>query len=104
METLQNTSSKKADSKDEPASIIFARNITMEGELPATQSIPELFDEMDYQQAVQCYLWALPLVELEMMKQVQEKTFGATDNDLVVYNSYEDKLGILTGNATTPYI
>jgi len=82
----------------------YPADITMSGELPSKEAIPALFDEMDYQQAVQCYLWALPMVEIEAMKEVQEQTFGATDNDLVVYTSYEDKLGIITGNATTPYI
>jgi hypothetical protein len=99
LQQISDTSGREAEL---PA---FALNkIQMDGELPAKQFVPSLFDEMDYQQAVQCYLWALPLVEIESMKAVQEKTFGATDNDLVLYNSYEDKLGLITANATTPYI
>lgn len=77
--------------------------ITMDGDLPARSSIPALFNEMDYQQATQCYLWALPLVAFAEWQRVQNNTFGATSNDLVNYNSYDDKLGILTANATTPY-
>lgn len=69
METLQNTGTKKRGSIAESSSIMFARNIAMNGELPAVKSIPELFDEMDYQEAVQCYLWALPLVAAEFMTQ-----------------------------------
>jgi len=30
--------------------------------------------------------------------------FGATDYDLVRYVSYRDRLGLITANATTPYI
>jgi hypothetical protein len=78
--------------------------IQLDGELPARLSIPALFDEMDYQQATQCYLWGLPIVSMEKFKEVQEKIFGATPTDLVVYHSLEDRLGILTANATTPYI
>jgi hypothetical protein len=78
--------------------------IAMDGEMPAKESIPALFDEMDYQQATQCYLWALPLVAFAEWQQQHYKVFGASSNDLVFYNSYEDRLGILTANATTPYI
>ncbi len=81
-----------------------ATNITMDGELPAKASIPALFNEMDYQQAVQCYLWGLPIVAYAEWQRIQYDVFGASSNDLILYNSYEDKLGILTANATTPYI
>jgi len=88
----------------EPSSTMSAGKIAMDGELPAKQSIPELFDEMDYQQATQLYLWGLPIVSFSAMKDFHENVFGATGNDLVVYNSLEDRLGLLTANATTPYI
>lgn len=78
--------------------------IAMNGELPDKEAIPVLFDEMDYQQATQCYLWGLPLVAFAEWQQQHYKTFGATSNDLVFYNTYQDRLGILTANATTPYI
>ena len=83
---------------------ISAGKIQMDGELPSKQSISALFNEMDYQQAVQCYLWGLPVVSMEKFKEDQEKIFGASSFDLVAYNSLEDRLGILTANATTPYI
>lgn len=82
----------------------FSGKIQMDGELPAKESIPVLFDEIDFQQACQLYLWALPIVAMQTMKETQEKVFGATSSDIVVYNTYEDKLGILTANATTPYM
>ncbi len=78
--------------------------IKMDGELPSKESIPKLFDEMDFQQATQCYLWALPIVGFAEWQYQHYKTFGASSNDLVLYNSYADRLGILTANATTPYI
>jgi len=73
--------------------------------LPATAKESQaLFDELDYQRACQCYLWALPIVSMAQFQQQQEDVFGAKDTDLVVYTSYADKLGILTPNVTTPYI
>jgi len=78
--------------------------IKMDGELPAKSSIPVLFDEMDYQQATQCYLWGLPIVAYAEWQHIHYDVFGASSNDMVLYNSYQDRLGILTANATTPYV
>lgn len=76
----------------------------MDGDIPSKRAVPGLFKEMDYQQAVQCYLWALPIVAYAEWQRIQYEVFQASSNDLVFYSSYEDKLGILTANATTPYI
>src|SRR5688572_13879757 len=78
--------------------------IMMDGELPAKGSIPYLFNEMDYHQAIQCYLWGLPIVTLQVFKEIHEKKFGATSYDIVVYDSFQNKSSILTANVTTPYI
>ena len=104
--TSYSTTAQKTSSGDaaDSASTMPGGKVTMDGELPSKASVPALFDEMDYQQAVQCYLWGLPLVAFAEWRHIHENTFGATSNDLVVYASYEDKLGILTANATTPYI
>lgn len=59
---------------------------------------------MDLQQATQAYLWGLPLVSFAQWQYAHETVFGAHSGDLVLYQFYEDKLGILTANATTPYI
>lgn len=72
--------------------------------LPRREDLPAIFDELDYQMACQVYLWALPLVSFAQWQKVHYETFGATASDLVVYRTYRDRLGILTANATTPYI
>ena len=59
---------------------------------------------MDFQRATQAYIWALPIVSMAEWQVVHEEQFSAKDGDLVVYGSTEEKLGILTANATTPYI
>ncbi|WP_448093389.1 DUF1254 domain-containing protein [Pseudomonas lini] len=78
--------------------------VAMEGELPAHESIAKLYAELDFQQATQAYLWALPLVSYAQWQEEFRDKLGAHSGDLMVLNSYEDKLGVITANATTPYI
>jgi hypothetical protein len=78
--------------------------IQMERELPARSAVPGIYEALDFQQATQTYLWALPLVSFAQWQKEHREKFGAGNGDLVVYESYEDKLGLLTANATTPYI
>jgi Protein of unknown function (DUF1254) len=54
--------------------------------------------------ACQAYLWALPLVSYAQCRTQHYEVFGATGSDLVHYVSYRDRLGLITANATTPYI
>ena len=82
----------------------IANSFAMNGDLPAKESVARLYDELDLQQATQAYLWALPMVSFAQWQAVHEGVFGAHSGDLVLYQTYEDKLGILTANATTPYI
>ncbi|WP_083195926.1 DUF1254 domain-containing protein [Flavobacterium piscis] len=103
---LLNFGCKKATTENVASASVSTSGteIKMDGELPSKESIPKLFDEMDFQQATQCYLWGLPIVAFAEWQQQQYKTFNATSNDLILYNNYNDRLGILTANATTPYI
>jgi len=78
--------------------------LRFEGAYPAKETIDKLYEEMDFQRAVQAYLWAIPLVSFAQWQQEHENVFGAKDGDVVYYVSYRDKLGLLTSNATTPYI
>src|SRR5437870_2193025 len=79
-------------------------NVRMDGELPLREDVALIFDELDYQMATQAYLWALPLVSYAQWRTVHREIFGATNFDLVHYVSYRDRLGLITANATTPYI
>ena len=63
-----------------------------------------LFDNLDLQRAVQAYIWALPLVSFAEWQDQHRTVFGVSETDMVVYESFRDKLGILTANSTTPYI
>ncbi len=78
--------------------------VQYEGELPRRADLPLVFDELDYQLACQAYLWALPLVSYAQWQLQHSEVFGAGPTDLVHYVSYRDRLGLITANATTPYI
>jgi hypothetical protein len=78
--------------------------VSMDGELPRREDLSLVFDELDHQLACQVYLWALPLVSYAQWQTQHRDVFGATNYDLVHYVSYQDRLGLITANATTPYI
>jgi hypothetical protein len=71
---------------------------------PSDASVEKLYDEMDFQWAVQAYLWGLPMVEMAEWQKAQKDIFKAGPNDFVTYLDFKQKLGILTANATTPYM
>jgi hypothetical protein len=68
----------------------------------ATQKL--LFDEIDFQRAVQAYIWSIPLVSMAQWRHSHEEQLGAENGQIVFVESYKDKLGGLTYNATTPYV
>ena len=72
--------------------------------LPDQAAIDRLYEERDFQRACQCYIWALPIVSYAQWQNQHETVFGAGDGDIVKYVSVRDKLGLITANATTPYI
>lgn len=71
---------------------------------PSSESTEKLYEELDFQRAVQAYLWGLPMVEMAEWARVQREVFGATSSDFVTYLDFKQKMGILTANATTPYV
>lgn len=79
-------------------------SVVMDGDLPRREDLGAVFDELDFQMACQAYLWALPLVSYAQWQRVHADVFGAGPGDLVHYVSYRDRLGLITANATTPYI
>src|SRR5215471_16350344 len=73
--------------------------------LPANAQVEQkIYDEMDFQRACQAYIWATPIVAMNEWKRAHLGVIGAKPRDLVLYNNYKDKLGILTANFTTPYV
>ena len=78
--------------------------LTFEHGYPSRESVETLFNAMDFQRATQAYIWALPIVSMAEWQAVHEEQFDAQNGDIVVYKTTEEKLGILTANATTPYV
>lgn len=70
---------------------------------PTDKTNEKLFNEMDFQRACQAYLWAIPIVSFAQWQYSHNVQLGAKNGQIIYFESYEDKLGGLTYNATTPY-
>jgi hypothetical protein len=68
----------------------------------ATQEL--LFNEMDFQRATQAYIWSIPIVSMAQWQYAHTQQLGAKNGQIVFVESYDDKAGGLTYNATTPYV
>src|SRR6476660_8302485 len=69
---------------------------------PTKETVEKLYDERDFQRACQAYLWAIPAVSFAQWQRGQA-SFGAGNGNIASLLSYDDRLGVLTPNATTPY-
>jgi hypothetical protein len=78
--------------------------LELENGYPTDATVAKIFDDIDYQRACQAYLWALPLMAMQQWQSEHITKFGAGKHDYVDYLTFQDKLGLLTANATTPYI
>lgn len=78
--------------------------LEFENGYPTDKTIKTLYDELDFQRAVQAYLWGLPVVEMAEWRRAHIETFGAGPYDFTTYLDFKQKMGILTANATTPYM
>jgi hypothetical protein len=68
------------------------------------ESIEKLNTQLQLQRAVSVYEWALPVVTFQMWYNASSEVYGANDLDFVEYVSFNEKVGILTPNTTTPYV
>lgn len=78
--------------------------LDLENGYPAEATVEKVRDDIDFQRACQAYLWALPLMAMKQWQGEHLARFGAGKTDYVDYITFRDKLGLLTANATTPYI
>ena len=59
---------------------------------------------MDYQRAVQAFLWSFPAVSFESIRLGAKRDLGVDYNDLVIADNFLDAKGVwLTANDTTIY-
>ncbi len=72
--------------------------------VPTSETDTRLYDEMDFQRAVQCYLWGLPTVGLEELKQGIQRDTDVRIGDMAIFEGYRDASVFITPNLVTTYI
>jgi len=71
---------------------------------PTAETARKLFDEMDYQRAVQAYLWAYPAVSFEALRLGVKRDVGVDHNGFMIADKLADaKSVLLTANDSTVY-
>jgi hypothetical protein len=81
-----------------------AGTLSFERGYPTPETTRKVFDELDYQRAVQAYLWAYPAVSFESIRIGAKRDLGADLNDFVIADNYADPRAVwLTVNDTTIY-
>ena len=78
--------------------------LNFERGFPTEETTRKLYDEMDFQRAVQAFLWSFPAVSFESIRVGVKRDLGADLNDLIIADNFADTRGIwLTANDTTIY-
>jgi hypothetical protein len=78
--------------------------LTFEREFPTGDTAKKVYDELDFQRAVQCFLWGYPAVSFEAIEFGLKRDLGADSYDIVIFDNFLDsKSLVLTGNTTTIY-
>ncbi len=72
--------------------------------VPTPDTVTTLYDAMDFQRAVLCYLWAAPVVGMQSVKVALADNAGAGNGDPVLVEGYRDVSTMLGSNVTTPYV
>jgi hypothetical protein len=97
-------STSMAEAKDILAQEYLANSIKMEAGQPSKDQIQDLYDEMDFQRAVQAYIWAVPFVNFSQVMESFKNDFGATlTNQMIWEQSVTPELSVYTANNTTIY-
>ncbi|MGB5280370.1 MAG: DUF1254 domain-containing protein [Arenicellales bacterium] len=91
------------ESHDETQST--APSASSEGTL-TQQSIQQYYDELDYQRAVQAYLWSIPSMYMYSLRKSLVDTFGATPNTNVPIwaDLMDNETVMLTPNSQVVYV
>lgn len=71
---------------------------------PTDETVQKLYNELDFQRAVQVYLWALPLASYGALSDAHIKLGCDSNTVLLLENSGEQQQLILTANQDTIYL
>lgn len=78
--------------------------LEFEAGYPARETVEKLYDELDFQRAVQAYLWALPMASYGAMADAH-RALGADSHTVIVADKLaEPRQLILTANQDTVYM
>jgi len=78
--------------------------VKFEAGYPAQSSIQGLYDELDYQRAVQAYIWATPAVAGASFIEGAKRDLGASLNKIVIWESSANpQTVVFTGNSQSIY-
>ena len=78
--------------------------IEFEGGYPTDETVRKLYDELDFQRAVQAYLWALPIASYGAMADAHYRQGVDTHTVLIADESAEPQQLVLTANQDTVYM
>jgi len=82
----------------------FVDRIKLESGQPAVSTISEIYDELDFQRAVQIYIWATRFVSLSALFESLEKEYDTTLYRQALFEqSVTPDMKVFTGNNTTIY-
>jgi hypothetical protein len=78
--------------------------LTFESGYPSQETVEKLYNEIDFQRACQAYLWGIPAVGMAEWRLAHRDIMKGKNGEMLSYLSFQEKLGILTPNFTTPYV
>ncbi|WP_213957138.1 DUF1254 domain-containing protein [Variovorax sp. dw_954] len=78
--------------------------VELQSGYPSEASVRMLYDEMDFQRAVQAYIWATPIVAMDALRIANVRDWGVDYNGVGIVDQYTGSAVVaLTGNSTTIY-
>lgn len=79
-------------------------NLAYPENYPTSETLSTLYDEIDFQRACQCYIWAMPTVALNEIDIGQARDLGIHLNEVALLEHFAGPESVgLTANSTTIY-
>jgi hypothetical protein len=92
------------DKSTAPARWADLTNLSYPEGYPTDATLATLYDEIDFQRACQCYIWAMPTVALNEVNVCQNRDLGVALNEIALFQHFVGPEAVgLTPNNTTIY-
>src|SRR5262245_15045904 len=99
-----NSSTQTAPATGPDAVALDAKVYSLEGGYPAKENVQKLYDELDYQRAVQAYIWAIPAVDVEVLGNGMKQMGVNSLSTIGIFENFLDaNTVVLTGNGQSIY-